>query len=135
MKPTLGAMLGAALLLVVCGGGGGTGPSATNGRNSVDDPASTKDLVGGSPLDVPGSEIAASARRELRQADTLLAEYHDPDSFFGTIRSNRRGVVCNRSYGRVCTSDFLEETTETCRGRCQRERFRRRAKAGSRSIA
>ena len=91
----------------------GAGLQATDVPNAVGDPASTRDLVGGSPLDVPGSQIAATLDRELRQADTLLAEYHDLDSFLGTIGSNCRGSVCNtRLVGRVSTGDLLEETTE-----------------------
>lgn len=112
MKPTIGAMLGAVLLLVACGGGDGGGPSATDVPNVVDDTASVRALVGGSPLNVSGSEIEAALDRELRQANTLLAEYHDLDLFFGTIQSNCRGTVCNTRSGRVSTSDLLEETTD-----------------------
>ena len=101
-----------ALLLISACGGGGSGPSATNVPNVVDDPQSTQALVGGAPLNASGSQIEAALDREVRQATTLFAEYHDLDAFFGRIRSNCRGTVCNTSLGQISTADLLEETTE-----------------------
>ena len=111
MKLTMiGAAMGALLLLCSCGGGGG--PSATDVPNVVDDPQSTRALLGGSPLSASSSQIEAALDREVRQATALFAEYHDLDAFFGRIRSNCRGTVCNTSEGRISTADLLEETTE-----------------------
>ncbi len=112
MKLLVAFLFGGVLLLAACGGGAGGGPSATNVANPVDDPESARVLVGGSPLNVSGSQIEAFFDRELQQADTLLAENHDLDRFFGTIRSNCRGTVCNTSNGRLSVSDLLDEITE-----------------------
>ncbi|MCY4004336.1 MAG: hypothetical protein OXF33_11595 [Rhodospirillales bacterium] len=80
--------------------------------NVVDDPQSTQALVGGTPLNASGSQIEAALDREVRQANTLLAEYHDLDFFYGTISSSCRGTVCNTRLGRTSTSDLLEDLTE-----------------------
>ena len=101
----------ALLLISACGGGGG-GPSATDVPNVVDDPQSTQALLGGTPLNASGSQIEAALDREVRQATALFAEYHDLDAFFGRIRSNCRGTVCNTSSGQISTAELLEETTE-----------------------
>ena len=102
----------ALLLLCSCGGGGGGGPSATDVPNVVDDPQSTRALLGGAPFNASSSQIEAAIDREIQQATALFTEYHDLDAFFGRIRSNCRGTVCNTSLGRISTADFLEEATE-----------------------
>ena len=113
MKPLASQAIAATALLLIsaCGGGGG-GPSATDVPNVVDDPQSTRALLGGTPLNASGAQIEAALDREVRQATALFAEYHDLDAFFGRIRSNCRGTVCNTSAGRISTAELREETTE-----------------------
>ena len=113
MNPLLSRAIAAlALLLIAACGGGGGGPSATDVPNVVDDPQTTRALLGGTPLNASGSQIEAALDREVRQATALFAEYHDLDAFFGRIRSNCRGTVCNTSAGRISTAELREETTE-----------------------
>ncbi len=112
MKLPLVFVFSGVLFLAACTGGGDGGPSATNAPNPVDDPESARALVGGSPLNVSGSEIETLNDRELQQADTLLADRHNLDLFLGIMRSNCRGTVCNTSNGQFSISNMLEEVTE-----------------------
>ncbi len=105
MKIHLVFVFGGALVLAACGGG----DSPVRGvPYSVNDPESARTLVGGSPLDVSGSQIETFLDRELRQADTLLGGEHDLRRFFGAIESNCHGTRCNTSLGYLSTGSILE---------------------------
>ena len=114
MKPlaSLAVAASALLLIAACGGGGGGSPSATSVPEPVDDPVTTRSLVGGSPLNLSGAQIEAVLDRRVRQANTLLMDVHDPDSFYGWIGSSCRGTSCRVDGEVYSTSDLLEEPTE-----------------------